>query len=171
VIPLLGLLLLLTPQSHAADPKREDIRGICALILKLGEWTERITMPVSEAAKGKDLNLSEKKTFTYKITQPDGSEVTHEGLAPPQIRGFNVRISFDQDDKIGWASHEEMTSSFTLYDRKNRARVEGPYRGSVIRKLDELRETTEDLPFVSGIVRIGGEKLEFRFGCSKALGT
>jgi hypothetical protein len=170
VTPLLGLILLVTP-AHAADPKREPIRGICALILKMGEWSEKITMPLSDAEKGIDLNLSEKKTFTYKIVQPDGSEVTHEGQAPAQLRAHNLRISFDRDDGIGWASHEEITASFTLYERKNRAKVEGPYRGSLIRKLDEHRETTEDMPFVSGIIRVAGEKLEFRFGCSKALGT
>jgi hypothetical protein len=153
------------------EPKHESIQGVCALVLKLGEWSEKVTLPAYEAADEPTIDLSDKKTFVRIQTQPDGTEVKREGSAPAQLKPYNVRLSYEQDDRTGWPGHEEVAVSVTIFERKNKSRVEGPFKANVIRKIVEPRETTEDMPFVSGNIRIGAEKLEFKFGCSKSLGT
>jgi hypothetical protein len=158
--------------KDSKQEKQERAQGVCALVLKLGDWTEKITLPAYQVADEPTLDLSSSKTFMRVQTQPDGTEVKREGMAPPQLRPYNIRLNYEQDDKTGWPGHEEVEVSLTLFERKNKTRVEGPFKANVIRKIVEPRETTEDMPFVSGYARLSnGEKLEFRFGCSKALGT
>jgi hypothetical protein len=165
------MALLLGAEAKAEDQKKDQVQGNCALVLKLGEWSEKITIPAYEAADEPTIDLSDKKTFQRVQTQADGSEVRRQGQAPPELKPYNIRVSYDRDDKTGWPGHEEVAVEVTIFERKKKTRVEGPFRASVIRKLVEQRETTEDMPFVAGNMPIGAEKLEFRFGCSKSLGT
>ena len=158
-------------KAPAEEPKHEQIPGICALVLRLGEWSDKITLPAYEAADEPTIDLSDKKAFVRVQTQPDGTEVKRQGSAPPELKPYNIRVNYEQDDKTGWPGHEEVAVEVTIFERKNKSKLEGPFRASVIRKIVEARETTEDMPFVAGTMKIGAEKLEFRFGCSKALGT
>ncbi len=167
----LAILTLVALEAKAPAAEEAKVEGICALVLRLGEWSEKVTIPAYEAADEPTIDLSAKKTFERVQTQPDGTEVKRQGSAPPELKPYNVRVSYEKDDKTGWPGHEEVAVEVTIFERKHKERLEGPFRASVIRKLVEPRETTEDMPFVSGTMKIGAEKLDFGFGCSKSLGT
>src|SRR4051794_29529317 len=110
--------------EDAKQDKQDRIQGVCALVLKLGDWSHKLTLPAYEVAEEPTIDLSNKKTFMRVQTQPDGSEIRREGQAPPQLRPYNIRLSYEQDEKTGWPGHEEVIVSLTLFERKNKSRLE-----------------------------------------------